>query len=257
MATNANGDNLLLGRGAVYFDRFVNGVSTGERHLGNVTKFEVSTEDETVEKYSSVEASSPLLKKVLVRRNVSLALTLEEFSKENLALVLMGENDATFAQTGGGITGEAIAGVEPGRYYKLANRGVSAVVVTGTGGTPTYNVTTDYLVDADSGRIYIVPGGTITSGTDLEVDYTATAITAGTVDTIRGGVTSVIEGAVRFIGDPSSGPAYEVEVWKVSVNPDGVLAMIGDDFGAVDMTFAVLSDAANHPAEPLYRAIKL
>ena len=257
MATNANGDNLLLGRGAVYFDRFVGGVSTGERHLGNVTKFEISTEDETVEKYSSVEASSPLLKKVLIRRNVSLALTLDEFSKENLALVLMGENDATFAQAGGPIVDEAISGVVGGRYYKLANRDVSAVVVEGSGGTPTYTLTDDYLVDADSGRIYIVPGGAITDGADIQVSYTAAAITAGAVDTIRGGVSSVIEGAVRFIGDPAAGPAYEVEVWKVSVNPDGVLAMIGDDFGSADMTFAILSDAANHPTEPLYRAIKL
>ena len=47
-----NAANLLLGRGALYFDRFAAGTTNrqGEVHLGNVTKLEITTTDEVKEK---------------------------------------------------------------------------------------------------------------------------------------------------------------------------------------------------------------
>ena len=57
-----NAANFLLGRGALYFDRFVAGTMTrqGEAHLGNVTKLEITTTDEVKEKYSSMVSTSAL-----------------------------------------------------------------------------------------------------------------------------------------------------------------------------------------------------
>ena len=48
--------NFLLGKGKCYFDRFDTvGARTGLRHLGNCTAVAVQTEDERIEKRSSMD----------------------------------------------------------------------------------------------------------------------------------------------------------------------------------------------------------
>lgn len=248
-----NKADLMLGKGKVYFDRFDSGgASIGERFLGEVEAFEITPNDERIKKYSHATAAAPLIADALVRRTMTLKMTVAEFSKENFALALMGDNSA-LAQGSGSVTTEAISGANQGYYYKLANRQVSAVVVSGTGGTPTYVVGTDYEVDAITGRIYIVPGGSIADDTDLEVDYDYAADIS---ETVRGGTASKIEGFVRFIGDPSQGPKWEAEVWKVSISPTGTIALIGDEFASAEISAEVEDDSENHAAEPFFRAIK-
>lgn len=248
-----NKADLLLGKGKVYLDRFdSSGNKTGERFLGEVEAFELTPNDERIKKYSHATAAAPLIADALVRRTYTLKMTVGEFSKENFALALMGDVSA-LAQGSGSVSAEAVAGVLQGYYYKLAYRQVSAVVVNGTGGTPTYVAGTDYEVDAVTGRIYIIPGGSITDAIDLEVDYDYAADTS---ETVRGGTSSTIEGLVRFIGDPSQGPKWEVEVWKASISPTGTIALIGDDFANAEISAEVEDDSENHASEPFFRAIK-
>jgi len=254
MSKDANGANLLLGKGKVYFDRFTSaGAATGERFLGNCERFEITTTDERVQKHSSAEAAAPLLASAVTRRTPEVAITLDEFTKENIALVLMGDESA-LAQSADSVTDEAHNGVKQGRYYKLAYRNVSSVVVTGEGGTPTYVLNTDYEVDAVTGRIYIVPDGSITDDTNVLVSYDYAADTSAYV---KGGSASKIEGSMRFKPDPSAGPKWEVEIWKVSISPDGALALIGEDYANAPLKAEILADSTNHPTEPLYRAIKI
>lgn len=252
MGKVADGNNLLLGRGKIYFDRLSGMTPTGERFLGNCSALTITTTDELHDKYSSAEATAPLLKSANVRRTVEFALTLDEFTKENLALVLMGAVSA-LAQGSGTVTNEVLTAVQKDTYWRLAKRNVSLLTVTGPSGTPSYTAGTDYEVDAVTGRIYIIPGGTIANGVNLEVDYTYGADTSATV---QGGVSNVIEGSIRFIGDPAAGPIYECEVWKVSMEPDGALALIGDDYGEFNLKGKVLADSINHSTEPLFRLIK-
>lgn len=255
MPETANGANLLLGKGKVYFDRFTSaGVATGERFLGNCEKVEITTTDELREKHSSAEAASPLLKSVNVRRTTELSIQLGEFTKENVALALMGEVSALAQTAGGPVSAQEIEGVQQGCYYPVGKRKIKSVTVTGPSGTPTYDVDDDYTVDAVSGRIYIVEGGAITSGSDIEVTY---SYDADSSPYVKGGVTNVIEGMLRFIGDPAAGPALEVEIWKVSITPDGAIALISDDFADFPLKGKVLADSVNHPDEPYYRVIQV
>jgi len=254
MSQNASGDNLLLGKGKVYFDRFSTGTTrTGERFLGNCSSFELSApEDEKKEMYSSCEATAGLLKSVTIRRKMKLSIKGHEFTKENLALALMGDNSA-LSQGTASITNEAVTAIAQGCYYKLAYRNISAVTINPAAGGDAYVVTTDYVVDAVSGRIYIVPGGGIAAGTAIHVDYTYSADTS---PTIRGGVSSLIEGFVRFIGAPTEGPTEEVEVWRASVTPQGALGLISDEYGEFTLEMEILSDTDNHSTEPYFRIIQ-
>jgi hypothetical protein len=246
----ADGENLLLGRGKVYFNQLVATLGTGERFLGNCMAFERKFTDTTVEAFSSADATGGLLKSSLARRAAEITIHGNEFSKENIALALLGDV-SLHAQGAASITNEAFTNVYQGRWYKLLYRNVSAVTVTGPSGTPTYTLTTDYLVDAETGRIYIVEGGGITDATgDIEVDYTYSAYTKAT---IRAGTQPTIEGFLRFIGEPAEGPTYEVEVWKVSIRSDAALALINDDYAEWSLQASVIADYTNHPNEPWWR----
>lgn len=256
MATEASGDNVMLGRGKVYFDRLNDsGVGVGERFLGNCTTFEISTSDELREKYSSAEQSAPLLKRVNVRRTQEINITLDEFTKENLALALMGDNSA-LAQGSGSVSTAEVFTVQTGMWYKLEFRNVDTgtVVVKDATETTTYDITDDYLVDLVTGRIYIVPTGDISD--DDVIHVTAYDYSADTTVTVRSGVDNLIEGLVRFIGDPAAGPVFEVEVWKVSMTPEGALGFIGDDFAEFTLKGSVLAMAEAHPNEPYFRVMK-
>lgn len=250
-------DNLLLGKGQVYFDRFTTaGVSTGLKHLGNVETLELTTEDDVIEKYSSMVNSSPLYKRVNRRRTTTLRITGNEFNPENVALALMGIQ-STLAQAATAVVGEAIAATTvPGTYYKTLKLGpISAVAVKFAGVAGVLG--TDYaIIDATTGLIRILPG-TIKTGA-VTIDYTPTAYASTTSpQVISGGAQGVIEGRLLFIGDPASGPKMMVNVWHVSISPDGALGLISDDFATMGLSAAVLDDSVAHPASPLYEVVYL
>lgn len=243
--------NLLMGRGEVYFDRFLPGTSirTGEVNLGNCSQFELSTNDETKEKFSSMSKDPVLLKSVTVKRDIQIKITGDEFSKFNMAMFLMG-SESTFTQSSGTASSEVITtSAALGKWYPLAFRSVSSVVITGkTEGT-------DFKVDTVRGRVYIMPTGSITAGSTVTVaSYSYAAITS--MDQVIGGDATGIEGYMRFIGNPTAGPILEAEFWKVVLVPQGQMGLIMDDFGNWSITFKVMDDTANHASIPYYRLLQ-
>ncbi len=254
MPESVNGNNILLGRGKVYFDRFnSSGAKTGELFLGNCPTFEITPSPEEVKKYSCGERAAALVASDVIRTSLALRIVGDEFSKENLAMALFGDN-STLSQTGAVQPSEAIADVLQGRYYKLTKRSIVSAVVTGIGGTPTYTLNTDFKVDNVTGRIYIVEGGGIANGTDIEATYTYGTISLATV---RGMNQASVKGAVRFIGDPARGPQYECEIWRVSIRADGAIGFISDEYASFTLTGDVEADSTNHPNEPHFRLIRL
>lgn len=251
--TAPSSENLLLGKGQVLFDRFdAAGLSTGFKHLGNVETFELTTTDDKVQKFSSMAAGAPLYKEVNRRRSAVLTLTGSEFHPENMALVTMGDV-SQLVQVATPVAGEVVsAATIPGMYFTTAKLGpISAVAVHFGAGVGVLGV--DYaILNANIGLIRILPG-TILAGA-VTVDYTPTAYTAPNgPKMVAGGVAGVIQGAVKFIGDPSTGPDMIVDVWRANVSPNGAVGLIGDDFATLGLTMAILDDSVAHASFPLYR----
>jgi hypothetical protein len=253
-------DNLLVGKGEVWFNRFdALGIGTGLRHLGNVDAMEITTEDDVLEKYSNMSADAPLYKKVPRRRNVGIRLTLSEFDPHNLAIVTMGTVVETSTQAATPVTGEVLStDVVLGAHYKFAKLGPHTAIALTTGVTPLV-LDTDYkVVNPDVGIIQILPtASNISAGDPLTAAYTPTAYTAGEIVEVLAGESSTIEGSLLFIGDPATGPRKMVEVWKVSFNPDGALALISDEFADVGIQGNVLADPTGHPNNKLYKVTYL
>lgn len=252
----ASAANVLLGRGQLYFDRFTSGgASQGLRFLGTCSKLAITTSDEKAKVYNYSRDDAPLLDEALTRREVSLALTLQEFSMENLALALMGD-EALFTQTATPVTDEVVTtSVKKGRTYQVIGRRIGSVTVEKAPSTALV-LGTDYdIADAELGLIHIREGSvTVVDGDTIQVTYTPAAIASPGIGRVLGAMASRIIGKLVFVGDPAAGVAYDLEVWKLSLTPTGEVGLITEtEYGSFELNGLVLSDETGHPTYPFFR----
>ena len=262
MSIQANGNNLLIGRGKAYFDRYVSGVPSGNfRFLGVGPKFEITPSSTEKDRYDMSRAAAPLLTTVTTQQDHKLVIDLDEFTKDNLALALFGTTSvvtqATTAVTAETVFTGLAATLLPDTILRLKNRnvpftGTGALVLTATPGPTPMVLGTDYeMEDGEMGLIRILSTcTTIATITAITAAYTPTT---GTFSRVAAGVDTNIYGVVMFKGDPANGPAMEVEAWKVRIKPSAALALIADDYGLITLEGRVIADAVNHPTAPLYQ----
>lgn len=256
-------ENLYLGAGELFFSRFDDDlVPTGFLHMGNVETFELTTADDRIQKFSSMKKSRPLYAERTRRRTVTLRVVADEWTVENVALGLMGEV-VTYTQAATAVVDEVLVeaadpgvsnGVKLGGFYKTASYLLGTISMESDGGALTLG--DDYEVyNARLGVIHILEDApNVTPGDDLTISYTPTAITDW--KRIRGGNKSKILGSVLFMPDDSEGVCHEVQVWNVSVTPDGAVGLISEDWAQFALTMTVQDDSdglyGGSDDEPLY-----
>lgn len=253
MSFSANGENLKLGRGALFLAPWAAGVAPSGDALGtfvgNITSLELSSENESREKYSSTEQSSPLLDSRVIRQAYEAVASFDEHTLLNLKLFMSGDS-TTVAQSLSTTGSKTLTDVVVGDTYYLGARNVTSVVMVE--GTATKVLGTDYLLDATQGLVTIL-GGSITSGDDVTVTFDQPAVT---IQKIRGGTTVSPTYKLTFQADDANADgvaaADRLTVWKVSVASDGAYPLISDDYAAFGLRFKLLSDSANHPTEPFF-----
>lgn len=253
MAKDANGAELLLGSGKIYFAELVSGALKGEEYLGDCTTFEITPSVTEISKRSSSTSARPKIASDVTDFSLALRIVGGQFNAANMARACGGEV-GTLSQGGGTVADEVLNDVEAGKYYPLAKRNVSLVVVTNIAGNVTYVANTDYEVDTRSGRIYIVPGGAIADLSDLKVDYT---YSAESKTVVRAGLKSQIKGFLRYISDNTRGDNHEVQVWKVRLSPKSAIGLISENYAEWSLEGEIEADLAAHPTEPYYRDILL
>lgn len=228
-------DNLVLGRGELYFDPFVTGTTTktGERYIGNTTELNINIESDKRDHFSSDRGIREKDRSVILELRRQGTFTTDNMATENLAMFLLGDV-STVTQTSGSVTGEGLADVIKGRYYQLGAtstnpqgvRGVSSVTVKK--GATVLVADTDYSLDATLGRIKILTGSsTISDGDDLTVDYTRAANSRTRVAT---GASANIKGALRYISYNPEGEQRDVYIPYALLTPNGDLAMKGEEW---------------------------
>jgi hypothetical protein len=249
--------NVLLGRGVVYFDRFVTNTTQrqGEMHLGNVTALAVETKVETKEKYESMDQASVLYQRGVTRQTTTIKITGDEFTPDNLANALNGVVE-TISGAGATIAAEAFTpagGAILGRYYALAHRNITTLTDIKIGSTSLV-LGTDYTADLVRGRIFIMPTSvTVTPGAALTADYVYGAYSYPAVNLSAVGT---VDGYVHYIPDNIKGPNWEGEYWHVQFTPSGSQGWIADDFGNWELEGMVIADPVNHPSEPIGHLIQ-
>lgn len=237
-------NNLVLGRGKVYFDRFATGTlnKTGERYLGSTPAFSVSAETQELDHFSSEEGLQVKDESVTLRIDYSATLTVENIDQDNLALFFFGSAETASISAATGEQDDVT--VLQGMYYQLGMsaakpegvENVSSVAVTGSGGSPTYTVNTDYTVDEALGRVYIVPGGGISDNTAIEITYNVAAQSQERV--ISG--SALIQGALRFISFNGVGGQRNFYMPKVTLRPNGEFALKGEEWQNMGFNIEIL-----------------
>lgn len=244
MTTN----NYVLGRGKIYFDRFAPGTETltGERYLGNTPEFSVSVETEEQEHFSSEEGLRIKDESVTLQIDYTGSLVTDNIDPDNLAAFFLGESTSV---TEAGVTGTTETfTVKKGRYYQMGRSQANPVGLRATtistvedagGGGTTYVAGTDYEVDDDLGRIYIMPEGNIADDADIDVTYDA----AGQSHDLVISGSSLLSGAVRFLAFNGVGKQTDFYMPKVTLRPNGEMALKGDDWQQFGFNLEILKKA--------------
>lgn len=241
MALTYSQNKYTIPRGRVFFNPINTATDEylGELYMGNCPSLGLSIETEKAEHYSSETGLREKDASVVLEVKRTGSLTCDNMSGTNVALFLSGST-GTITQAGASVTDEVID-VIPGRYYQLGlgvstpvgARKVSAVVVTNSAGTTTCVAGTDYLLDADRGRLQILATGTIVAG-EIKVDYTKAATTW---EGIRSGAAGELLGALRIVSDNATGDQRDFYMPRVSLVPSGEIPVIAEGTDFAQMTF--------------------
>lgn len=241
-------ENYTLGRGELHFDKFAPGTfnKTGERYLGNTPELNRTTESENLDHFNSDRGIRVKDKSIVLEKNDSGTFIADEISDENVALWFLGtQNVVAQAATASIVENIAANRLKPGTYIQLGesqanptgNRNVTVATITSDPVGTTFTNLDDYTVDAELGRLYIVPGGAIDGTAPLIVTY-ATAASTRTQIVVGEGTT--IEGALRFISYNPTGPRRDYYWPYVQLRADGDFAMKGDEWQQLSFAFDIL-----------------
>lgn len=215
------------------------------RSPGNVAELKLALKTDVLEHYESQTGQRTLDHRMVKQKSATVNLTLEEFTKENLALALYGNHVTAVPGT---VTDEPIGGVTPmvGDRYFFAHPKVSSLVVKDSSATPVTLVAgVDYTVDPDFGALQFLR---LNDGGAPAVPYVAPfkASYAFDVATQIGIFTQPLpERYLRLEGlNTAQGNAKVlVELYRVAFDPLKEISFISDEYNKFEMEGSLLADA--------------
>ena len=243
--------NHVLGKGELHFVPFVTGTNTktGEQYFGNTPSFGITVEAQKVDHFNSDRGLNEKDLTVTISVNRSGSFVTDNIIADTLAKMFLG-SAAVLSQASETATMESITVLQDRTYQVGASdalpsgkRSVTITSVTSVGGATVHVLDTDYTVDAELGRVFIIEGGGIADGTEVEITYDVAAHSRK--QTISG--TESIYGALRFIAYNNAGEQTDYYMPKVSLMPNGEFSLKGDDFQQISFTVDILKDG-NKPA---------
>lgn len=216
----------------------ITGEPEGFVPVGNVSSLTLGIETTIFEHKESCSGTRGIDKEIVTEIKVTVAMTLESISKENLALALYGTESEI---AGASITDEEVA-LWHDKWQRMSTIKVSAVVVGDDAiPTATYDLGDDYVLNEEAGSIMALSTGIITDGQVVFLDYTHE-----TFDNIEGIITSAApERWVRFEGlnTADTNKPVIVDIYKMSMKPLAELALINEELVEMGVEGGALSDA--------------
>lgn len=253
MPLPADGTKVKLGKGSLLLDRLTtNGGSTGLEFVGNVSALTMSADVTKAQLFGSTERSAALIAEAVTRIAYTLQATCSEFTMGNIKKFMLGSDNAKTQASGSAqtasFTGQQVV---KGRYLDVGARKITAVSIV-YDATEALVAGVDYVVYSEFGLIHLTPNGTtIVDGGDVTVTYSKPALT---IDQVRIARDAAPVCKLLYLADDANqdadGSRDRLEIWRVSVAPDGEMNFISDEYANFNLTMSVISDAANHPNDP-------
>lgn len=227
-------------QGRVYLgERNANGEPINVRTPGNVADLSLSLKTDVIEHYESQTGQRAVDLRLVKQKSATVALTIEEFTKENLALALYGNHETG---TGGSVTDESVGGATPvvGDRYFLAHPKVSALSIVDSAGTPaTLTQGTHYTADVDFGAIQFLDTTGLTA--PFKASYTYGAVTEIGIFT-----QPLPERFLRLEGvnTAASNAKVLIELYRVAFDPLKKFDIISNDLNKFEMEGSLLADSS-------------
>lgn len=236
--------NYTLGRGKLYFSRFLTGTNqpSGFFYFGNTPEFNLTIEQETLDHYSSDEGIREKDDSIPLQVNRTGSFTTDNIQPENVALFFFGVASTVTTASATAID-ETLSAVKLDHYYRFGSTtanpvgymGVENVVVMDDTDTTTYVLGTDYELDATFGTIKILGSGTIAAGDDLHLTYD---VKASTRDRVISG-SSPVEGALMYKANNPKGKQFNYYMPYIKVSPNGDYALKSDEWQTIPFTLDI------------------
>lgn len=209
------------------------------RSPGNVAELKLSLKTEVLEHFESQSGQRSLDHRMIKSKTATVSLTIEEFTKENLALALYGNH---LTRSSGNVSDEPIGGLVPmiGDRYCLAHPKLSNLVVNDSASFPeTLNPGTHYTADLDFGAIQFLNISSLTPPFTASYAY-------GDVAEIGIFTQPLPERFLRLEGlNTAQGNARVlVELYRVAFDPLKELALISNEYNKFELEGSLLADAS-------------
>lgn len=248
--------NYTLGRGKVFFSRFTSGETPGAfRYLGNTPELNLTIETEDLEHVSSEAGVREVDDTVALDVTRTGSMICDDIQLDNLALFFFGSKSTVAIAAAMNQVYDIDGAIPDGVYVpgltdsnRVGARGLSNVALTDkmfdrAGGNDyatfagtKYTENTHYRVDLANGILEILPGSTAgfvpAAGADIRLTYD---LVAASYPRVISGSTP-IEGALRFAED---NPKGDNSLWvfpKLTLQPNGDVALKGDEWRQVPFT---------------------
>lgn len=218
----------LICGGNVYIARFVNGVAGGEHGPINCKKFAYSPGTAEVKERKSRQRDTygQALSAVTLPGTPEISIEFDDADPEVLQYALMGTLTDVAVNSGSATDEEVIAHLD--LWSKLANRGVSSVVVKDETEVTTYVNGTDYTLDATAGMVKALSTGAINDGDELHISYSYGAL-AG--NKIVAGTETEIQAQIRLDGvNLDNQKKVDILVWEAKLTTNGEIDPMSEDF---------------------------
>ena len=208
------------------------------RSPGNVADLSLALKTDVIEHYESQTGQRAVDLRLVKQKSATVALTIEEFTKENLALALYG---SYVSDAGGSVTDEPVGGTTPlvGDRYFFAHPRVAALTVKDSAGTPTtLTLGTHYTADVDFGAIQFLDTTGLTA--PFKASYTYGAVTEIGIFT-----QPLPERFLRLEGvNTAAGNAKVlIELYRVAFDPLKKFDIISNDLNKFEMEGSLLADS--------------
>jgi len=210
-----------------------------------------------------VETPEPTRQQRTSRMRDSFGQALDEIVTPGATQITFSTDETGDAEVlGWGLNGEAVNytqasatatdqpyAVEKGKWFKLAHRAVSALIIEPDGGGTPFVLNTDYMVDPVSGMVKVLDAGAIVTG-DVQLSYSAAELTGKKVNAgTRPNIVVRIEGEGI---NRTNGKPVHVIVPKASLSASGTMDLVGDDFLVTELSGSALKLTGRAPVEVTY-----
>lgn len=232
--------NYTLGRGRLYFDKFLTGTKTktGQRYFGNTTEINMTSDSETLEHFDSDAGIKQKDASVLLSLSRTGSFITDHINPANLALFFLG-TESVVSQTAATSAADSYPNVILGQRYQV---GVTPATPAGVRNVTTFTsgtlvAGTDYTLDAATGGVVFLTTGAVVAGSTVSATYSTTLTSYNRVVTAA---SAQVFGALLYIANNPVGENFDYYWPYVSIKPDGDFALKGEEWQQIGFGFEAL-----------------